>query len=92
MRSIEYDPKSERVLIDPEEPVYMISVVSRLINLPIWTLRILDKEGIVEPKRTEGRTRLYSGNDLKLLIRIRDLLVQEKVNVQGIRIILEMRD
>jgi hypothetical protein len=33
--------------ISPDEPVYVISVVSKLTDLPVWTLRQLDKAGIV---------------------------------------------
>lgn len=31
--------------IDPQEPVYVIGVVSRLVRPPTWTLRILDRGG-----------------------------------------------
>jgi len=76
--------------VDPDEPVYVIGVVSQLIRLPVWTLRILDQEGIVKAKRREGRWRLYSMNDLKRLVRIRYLIVEEGVNVKGVRVILRM--
>ena len=76
--------------VDPDEPVYVIGVVSQLIRLPIWTLRILDREGVVKAKRREGRWRLYSHNDLKRLFRIRKLLVDHGVNVSGVRVILRM--
>lgn len=76
--------------IDPEEPVYVIGVVSRLIHLPIWTLRILDREGLVVPKRTARQTRLYCLNDLRRLARIKELMVDRGVNVKGIRLILEL--
>ena len=75
--------------IDPDEPVYVIGVVCGLTELPIWTLRILDREGIVEARRREGRARLYSLNDVKRLVRIRELMIEEGVNIQGIRVILE---
>jgi DNA-binding transcriptional MerR regulator len=76
--------------IDPAEPVYVIGVVSRLVRLPIWTLRILDREGLVRPRRRAGRARLYSLQDVRRLIRIRRLCVDEGVNREGIRIILRM--
>jgi len=76
--------------IDPEEPVYVIGVVSRLVQLPIWTLRILDREGLVKPKRRVGRARLYSLEDLRRLTRIHHLMVDEGVNLQGVRVIMRM--
>lgn len=77
--------------IEPDQPVYVIGVVSRLVKLPIWTLRILDREGMVKPKRRVGRARLYSLEDLRRLARIRRLLVDEGVNIQGVRVILRMQ-
>ena len=76
--------------IDPNEPVYVIGVVSQLIRLPIWTLRILDREGLVKAKRREGHWRCYSLNDLRRLRQIRQLIVEQGVNVKGVRVILHM--
>jgi len=77
--------------IEPDEPVYVIGVVSRLVQLPIWTLRILDREGLVKPKRRDGRARLYSLEDLQRLAQIRRLMIEEGVNVQGVRVIMRMQ-
>jgi len=76
--------------IDPGEPVYVIGVVSRLVKMPVWTLRLLEAEGLVRPKRTEGRTRLYSLQDVQRLMRIRHLYIEERVNCEGIRMILRL--
>lgn len=76
--------------IDPAEPVYVIGVVSRLVRLPIWTLRILDREGLVKPKRRAGRARLYSLQDVQRLVRIRQLCIEQRVNRAGLRVILRM--
>lgn len=72
------------------EPVFVISVVSRLVNLPEWTLRILDREGVVSPKKTKGKTRLYCLKDLEKLIYIRYLMEEKGINIKGIKFILEM--
>ncbi len=73
-----------------DEPVYVIGVVSRLVRIPIWTLRILDREGLVRPKRRDGRARLYSLDDMRRLDQIRRLMLEQGVNVQGVRVILRM--
>lgn len=76
--------------IDPAEPVYVIGVVSQLVRLPVWTLRILDREGLVRPKRRAGRARLYSLEDVRRLIRIQRLYREQRINREGIRVILRM--
>jgi DNA-binding transcriptional MerR regulator len=77
--------------IDPGEPVYVIGVVSRLVQIPIWTLRLLDREGLVRAKRRAGRARLYSLHDVRQLLRIRRLCLDHGVNRQGVRVILRMQ-
>ncbi|MDX1934216.1 MAG: MerR family transcriptional regulator [Capsulimonadales bacterium] len=68
----------------------MISVAARLADLPVWVLRVLDQEGIVVPVRTESNRRLYSDNDIRLLMHVHHLMVERKVNINGIKVILEM--
>jgi MerR family transcriptional regulator/heat shock protein HspR len=76
--------------ISPDEPVYTISVVSKLLDLPVWTLRQLDKAGIVCPKRVSKKTRLYSLKDIRKLEYIHYLMEDKKVNIHGVKMILEM--
>lgn len=71
-------------------PVYTISIASRLTSLPIHTIRWLEKQGIVEASRSAGRQRLFSNPDIELLQEVAALL-QRKVNLAGIRIILQMK-
>lgn len=73
-----------------EEPVYVISIAAKLAGLPSWTLRVLDKEGIVRPQRTAKDRRLYSDRDIALLARIRYLTEERGVNMNGVKLILEM--
>jgi len=54
------------IQISQDEPVYVISVVSKLVDLPVWTLRQLDKAGIVCPKRIGKKSRLYSLRDIRV--------------------------
>lgn len=76
--------------ISPDEPVYVISVVSKLVDLPIWTLRQLDKTKIVCPKRIGKKSRLYSLKDIKKLEYVHYLMEDKHVNIHGIRMILEL--
>ena len=74
--------------ISPDEPVYVISVVSRLVDLPVWTLRHLDKAGVVRPKRIVKKNRFYSLKDIKRLEHVHYLMEEKRVNIHGIKIIL----
>lgn len=77
------------IYISPDEPVYVISVVSKLVDLPVWTLRQLDKAGVVSPKRIGKKSRLYSLKEIKRLEYIHYLMQDRHVNIHGIKIILE---
>jgi len=85
------DPRSEHSHEDlADEPVYVISVAAKLAGLPSWTLRILDKEGVVRPQRTAKDRRLYSDRDIARLARVRYLTEERGVNMNGVKMILEM--
>ena len=71
-------------------PVYTIGTASRLTGIPIWTLRWIERHGLLRPSRTEGRQRLYNDDDLTRLKDVRGLM-EKKVNLAGIRVILSMR-
>ncbi|MEA4882664.1 MAG: MerR family transcriptional regulator [Clostridia bacterium] len=74
----------------PDEPVYTISVAARLLGVSQQTLRVMEREGLLQPARTEANIRLYSENDLLLLQRICYLVRKEGVNLAGVKVILEM--
>lgn len=78
------------LVIRDDEPVFGIGVASHLTKLPVWTLRMLDKQLIVRPKKTRGNTRLYSNNDLQQLCRARYYLEVKKVNIAGLRMLKEL--
>jgi MerR family glutamine synthetase transcriptional repressor len=71
-------------------PIYTIGAASRLTGIPIWTLRWIEKHGVLRPGRTDGRQRLYSEEEMDLLRDVRGLM-ERKVNLAGIRVILQMR-
>jgi MerR family transcriptional regulator/heat shock protein HspR len=78
------------IYISPDEPVYVISVVSKLVGIPVWTLRQLDKAGVLRPQRIGKKSRLYSLKDIKRLEYIHYLMEEKRVNIHGIRLILEI--
>ncbi|MFH0878067.1 MAG: MerR family transcriptional regulator [Candidatus Omnitrophota bacterium] len=82
--------KKRAVKIGPNDPVYAIGIVSRLLGIPEWTLRSLEKEGLVRPKRINKKIRVYSYKDIQHLEYIHYLMDEKGVNISGIKIILRM--
>ena len=79
-------------MYDENEPVYLISVVAKLMNIHPQTLRQYEREGLLKPSRTEGRMRLYSKRDIDKLQVILTLAREMGVNLAGIDIILQLKD
>lgn len=74
-----------------KEPLYMIGAVSRMFNIHPQTLRLYEREGLLTPSRTEGKTRLYSQEDIEKLEFILFLTRELGVNLAGVDAILRMR-
>ena len=76
---------------DSGQGVYAISVAAQLCGLHPQTLRVYEREGLVDPDRTPGGTRLYSGTDVQ---RLRDIaaLTDTGINVAGVKHILELQE
>ena len=81
--------KKKSIKIAPSDAVYAIGIVSKLLHMPEWTLRHLEKEGLVRPKRMNKKIRFYSMKDVQRLEYIHYLMDEKGVNVSGIKIILE---
>jgi len=75
-----------------DEPVYLISVVATMLDIHPQTLRQYEKEGLVQPSRTQGRMRLYSQRDIDRMKLILRLTRQLGVNLAGIDIILQLKE
>ncbi|HEX9504614.1 MAG TPA: MerR family transcriptional regulator [Acidimicrobiia bacterium] len=72
-----------------ERALYIISVAAELAGVHPQTLRIYERKGLIEPSRTEGRSRRYSDRDIALLQRIQEL-TNDGVSLAGVRRILEL--
>lgn len=69
--------------------LYIISVAAELSGMHPQTLRIYERKGLLQPARTEGRSRRYSEQDINRLRRIQEL-TNEGVGLAGVRRILEL--
>ena len=77
--------------IPVDQPVFTASVAADLLGLHPRTLRIYEEKQLVVPARTAGNRRRYSPNDIDRFQSIRKLTAGG-VNLEGVRIILEMAD
>ena len=74
----------------PIRALYGISVAAELTGVNPQMLRTYEAKGLVEPHRTEGGTRRYSGNDLERIGQITTLL-DEGLNLAGIAHVLALQ-
>jgi len=72
------------------EPLYVISVAARLLNMHAQTLRKYEREEFIKPSRTQGRLRLYSAEDIERLRQIKHLVEYVGLNLAGVQLALEM--
>src|SRR5207245_8884367 len=75
-------------MTDPAKPLYMIGVVADMLKVHPQTLRFYEKKGLLRPSRSEGRTRMYSQEDVEQLGRLIRLTRDLGVNLAGVEIIL----
>jgi MerR family transcriptional regulator, heat shock protein HspR len=72
------------------QPVYMISIVAKMLDVHPQTLRLYEREGLISPCRKK-RSRLYSEEDVERLAMILRLTRELGVNRSGVEIILRLR-
>lgn len=77
---------------DPKQGLYMIGVVAARYNIHPQTLRLYEREGLLRPSRTEGKTRLYSDENLERLEFILSLVRDLGVNLAGVEVVLDLRN
>lgn len=75
---------------EPDEPLYPISVVARMLRLHEQTLRMYERQGFLTPARVSGKNRLYSQNDVQTIEAIVYLVRERRLNLAGVRMVLEM--
>ena len=78
--------------MDPRRGVYMISVAAELAGMHPQTLRIYEARGLIQPKRSKGKTRLYSQEDVERLRRIQELTSEMGMNLAGVEKVFELEE
>ncbi len=75
-----------------DEPMYVISVAARLVNMHPQTLRYYERAGLITPTRSGGGIRLYSQRDIDRLRKIARLTDNLGVNLAGVEVILRLTE
>jgi MerR family transcriptional regulator/heat shock protein HspR len=75
-----------------DQGVYMISVAAELAGMHPQTLRIYEARGLITPKRSAGKTRLYSQEDVDRLRRIQELTSEMGMNLAGVEKVFELEE
>ncbi len=70
-------------------PRYIISIAAELASCHPRTLRIYEEEGLLQPQR-RNNLRLYSEADIQRVRIIRFLTRRQRVNLAGVRVILQL--
>lgn len=87
-----FDEQEYRIEIEDDTPVFVIGVVSELLQIPVWTLRKLDDMEVVVPQRIGKNTRCYSHKQISKLNYVKYLMDERGVSIGSLKVVLEIRD
>lgn len=82
---------NDEQMMDADEPVYVISIAARIVGVHQQTLRMYERQGLLQPWRKANR-RLYSRRDIERVRQIQRLVADLGVNLAGAEVILRMRE
>ena len=73
-------------VVIPDKFYFKIGEVSAVVGLPAYVLRFWESEfKQIRPKRTSSGQRLYRKKDVFLILKIKDLLYNQKFTIPGAR-------
>lgn len=71
------------------EPILTISIAAKLLNVHPRTIMLYEKTELFTPHRTSTQRRMFSGKDLEALQFIKYLTQQRRINLSGVKVVLE---
>ena len=71
--------------------VFPIGTVIKLTDLSARQIRYYEEQDLINPMRNEGNRRMYSLNDIDILLEIKDYL-SDGINMAGIKRIYELQE
>jgi MerR family transcriptional regulator/heat shock protein HspR len=75
--------------MNPQQPLFTIGTVARLLQLHEQTIRQYERLGLVRPSRTARQTRMYSQADVERLECVTYLVKHCGVNIAGVRLMVQ---
>lgn len=70
---------------------FSISAVSKMFEVHPQTVRLYEREGLINPKRSDGNTRMFSEEDVDKLEEIIYLTHELGINLAGVEMILKLK-
>lgn len=70
---------------------FSISAVAEMFSVHQQTIRLYEREGLIQPKRSEGNTRLFSEEDVNKLEEVIYLTHKLGINLAGVQMILKLQ-
>ena len=81
------------VEIPDDEPVFPLQIVCHLLDMQYWTLHEIMKQGLIAAvKKKKQRKKFFSRKELKKLKIIKYLMDERGVNIQGVKLIFELKE
>ena len=74
-----------------EEIRFTISIAAEMVNVHAQTLRHYERIGLIAPKRSQGKIRYYTLDDIERLDMIKNLIEHQEVNLAGVKAILRLQ-
>lgn len=70
---------------------FSISAVAKMFEVHQQTIRLYEKQGLINPKRSAGNTRLFSEEDIDQLEEVIHLTHDLGINLAGVEMILKLK-
>mgnify|MGYP001253471938 CR=1 FL=1 len=70
---------------------FSISAVAKMFSIHQQTIRLYEREGLINPKRSEGNTRLFSEEDVNKLEEVIYLTHKLGINLAGVQMVLKLQ-
>lgn len=70
---------------------FSISAVAKMFSVHQQTIRLYEKEGLINPKRSTGNTRLFSEEDVDRLEHVIYLTHELGINLAGVEMVLKLQ-
>lgn len=70
---------------------FSISAVAKMFSVHQQTIRLYEREGLINPKRSEGNTRMFTEEDVDKLEQVIYLTHKLGINLAGVDMILKLQ-